>query len=533
MPDRIIPHPRLADFCVLSALMLAIWTPGSAQQSDPRIINLYETSSDAPRMPIFFPPVPPALGAALPPCAYLDQRILAPAELAPVVGEFFYPALSSLFADRKLGTKLSVDLKSFLALRDALGAELIKDASASSDQDGAEIDRRHQGRAAALKRLANDAERLRRACIAAGTTWGGLVLTAPPEPTNLAPAVRLKMEHDAIRAAAFYENELLPMQRELLIEIAIEIDAGSVGASAPTLLRQDQRLVFFHPATARISLPNRLPDPLEEKFVEFVRLKTELKRELRSTVDHVESDRVMFRSRAWRQIAAKQAARLTLLDDQAETLRREFRTLGISVRPATAPLLPVTLGANLAKHLVARRDLDANLGDDLQRTVSPLLAHRPGSAEPSFRSFSSPAPVSSMFGRLTYSDATVWFNLLDLPAQKEPIADPSIVREQVNAVVTAFRKRMASGLEALATERKSLELEVAAVMAPDTNQSASKALDVLLALCDQANAWPSYELYRRSVLEPSLSTDERRLLFGMAIRRLNLHLPGGELQPKR
>ena len=39
--------------------------------------------------------------------------------------------------------------------------------------------------------------------------------------------------------------------------------------------------------------------------------------------------------------------------------------------------------------------------------------------------------------------------------------------------------------------------------------------------------------YRAAVFEPALSREQRRLLFGAALRKLDLPLPDGELQPRR
>ena len=47
----------------------------------------------------------------------------------------------------------------------------------------------------------------------------------------------------------------------------------------------------------------------------------------------------------------------------------------------------------------------------------------------------------------------------------------------------------------------------------------------------QLETWRSYRNYQIAVFEPGLSPEQRRLLFDLALEKLSLPLPAGEIPP--
>ena len=68
---------------------------------------------------------------------------------------------------------------------------------------------------------------------------------------------------------------------------------------------------------------------------------------------------------------------------------------------------------------------------------------------------------------------------------------------------------------------------------PAQAQQVGEALDGVIRYNARQENAEGYRDYRAAVFEPGLSPEQRRLLLGGALRKLELPLLGGELQPTR
>jgi hypothetical protein len=66
-----------------------------------------------------------------------------------------------------------------------------------------------------------------------------------------------------------------------------------------------------------------------------------------------------------------------------------------------------------------------------------------------------------------------------------------------------------------------------------TPKQIDEALDGVIRYNARQENAEGYRDYRAAVFEPGLSPEQRRLLLGGALRKLDLPLLGGELQPMR
>ncbi len=442
-------------------------------------------------LPVSFPPVPPPLGAPLP-RESPNVRLAAPQELEAHIYEPFYASLSTRLLEKNLNEKLRGKLTTSAAARQALTDELHQRLEAAKTADAAarrldleSFSREQTGRAIELE---NQAEQLRGEFLRSGVAsfflgsgdwnenrnWrlGTGALDRPREDT-------LSYEFRVMRAAAYYQEGLSPAQRRLLREIAMELQIAAFKPKDIDDSDDEEPLLWFYPETSRIRLPADLPPGTSAKIAAFEKEKAEVKTELRDALYLADKQSRDQRQRTLSQLAETQRARLESLELLAEDIRIELSAAPQQPGPASLPAFPPELSARIAAYQKGKAELQAAL----QTKLKEVGATRPSS--------------------------------------------------RARLEMDAFNRQHADRFAALGRERDSLRTELARFA--ETTAGRGKSVDTLMKEFVDAkqrqDIWHSYRDYQLATLQPGLSPELRRLLFGTALEKLSLPLPSGEYQP--
>lgn len=468
----------------------------------------------------YFPPVPPPLGAPLPPKTSLVGGAEVPAELAFYVNEPFYPQLGSRLATRDLSKKLSQRLETFRLNRAALLDELrsvleeAKDASPTVRQE--RLDRLSARQTPRIQELETEADQFRTELLHTGLVgkfWGsgdwndhrpwkmGVDDLTGPRDTFLA------FEFQVVRAAIFFQEGLSPAQRRLLRELAMELQVQAFGpknaATTP-----DESLVFFQPETSRIRILNTIPPEIAAKISVLEEEKNTLKKELRDALYQLDSATPSRRAQQLRQLAEKQEATFASVDVLAEDIRRGLALHPELLGPPTTPSFPPDLAARIMAYEKWKLSLQKVLQTKLEET---RVAMGPE-------------------GAVTRRD-------LDAPGHAVVAYDATRVgsEERLNSVreaVTAFNRDYGPKFAALKEEQEHIRTAIAAWANTSAGKEEKRSVDDLLRDFEQSRrrqeVWQNYKDYQNAVLLPGLSPEQRRLLFNGAIEKLALPLPPGE-----
>src|SRR5687768_1459840 len=312
------------------------------------------------RVPVFFPPNPPPLGRpvqrGLPP----GGRFPAPPELAQYVSEFFYPPLGTRLATKGLSDKLRTRLDAYRAAKLGLQNELRAELERLRGADPADrletlnaLARRQNPKIAELEKTA---EQLRRDLVTGENNWSAVRQwhLGDKHRRGFSPLEIAQV----MRAYAFYDHHLLPAQRRLLREIAIELVFAAENTAAATAA---QPFLFFPPEPARVLLPDDLPAEVAQKVAAYQTKKSALKKELYDKVHAADGAAFAFlRGSPLKALAEKQASRLAELDTLAEEIRR-----GLSQAPpprADRSPLPADLDARVATLIASYQSAQAEAG---------------------------------------------------------------------------------------------------------------------------------------------------------------------------
>ncbi len=512
-------HPRLRPIVgALGATLLA--TIGFAQFDSPRPF-LSDSERSVPLalpVPIYFPINPPPLDRAVSrlSASGSTHTFAPPPELALYVTEPFYAPLGTRLIQKSLDEKKRGQIEAYRVARETLLEELHAELARVRDAEPAE---RRQALGALARRqtprlveLEAAAERIRSDFASADNDWSALREWRLGErnlradsPTELA---------SVMRAAAFYQPGLSLAQRQLLREIVIEITTGAEDAAAAAAR---QPFLFFSPALTRVMLPDNLPAEVARKIAVFETKKSALKKELFDVL--LAEDRAVFgfiRTAAVKSLATRQAPALAAIEQLADEIRDGLAAVPAMTPPETRSPLPPTLTqrtmvvveARTALQKTTRAKIDAIAGElpsdypvivvttiDAQG-VKVRFAPRPGSRR-----------------RLVPNDPV----MTGIVARLNEVGEAHRLRyEELNQTVEALRGDVGRVLGAGATR-------------PQIDQ----ALDGVIRFNVQRENEDGYRDYRLAVFEPGLSPEQRRLLLGSALRKLDLPLPEGELQPTR
>ena len=449
---------------------------------------------------LFVPPVPPALGDALP----SGWNAGFSSSLAPVYArETFYGGYVLLSRLNKLSTKEMERIAAYRSARQQLVDEIrakfaeLAGATPAVRQAGlAELAVRQDSR---LRALADEAEAIR-----SDLAWVNSIfrirITLPPGPFRLdqseqsqqltilgAGKARVAVpELPRLFASAYFHAGLSTEQRLLLTEIAYGQAVGTKKDGQAGRVA-DTAGFFFLPATACIRLPTGLPPALEEKIHAFAREKESLKSELRSAVLRDDYFFVSTRTRRLAALAEQQAPRFAALEARAEEIRVELAGRGAYDQPED-PALPADLtqrmGSFNARKVEVRRE----------------LLNRLRQFQTEYRTYA--------FNIERKGDGLAIMQVGDWPA-----ADG----------LAEFNASQARHYTAFAAESEILRRDIQRYL-DSSPQRGTRTVDQLAG--DFAKAYAAREIrdhyrdYSRAVLEPGLSAAQRRLLFQAAVTEL-------------
>jgi hypothetical protein len=263
---------------------------------------------------------------------------------------------------------------------------------------------------------------------------------------------------------------------------------------------------YFSPEMARIRLPVEMPAELESKIHSYQDEKAALKLELREVL--YRQDRAFFeftRVKALRELAERQAPRLARVEQLAEEIRQGLALLPNPARPAMIPLRSEATG-QISRYLAAK--------SAWQRT---MLAKR--------ESLRNDFPEDRIeFIRQRDSIG------IQLVANRRSSDALKSKRDVALADLEAFNAEQTKGYVALARDKEKINGELVALAKSLASHGGGKSVELLLTefayALRQQERWDQYAEYDTAVLQPGLSPEQRRLLFGAAMERMEL--PFGE-----
>ncbi|MEO7411931.1 MAG: hypothetical protein ABIZ81_01120, partial [Opitutaceae bacterium] len=304
----------------------------------------------------------------------------------------------------------------------------------------------------------------------------------------------------------FYQNGLLPEQRGLLREIAMELqsvrrritDDDASGRSNPPL--------FFSPATSRILLPAGIPVELSEKIANYEKEKSLIKQELRDTV--YAQDKTFFtrtRNREIDRLAERQWPRIAATEELAEDIRRDLAVLPEQPGPPPPPPLPAALSARITTFLSSRNELRA----EIVRKVEVLKKQFP-------------------FLRVQATrNATGGVDLKLQVSQRDESNEEQM--KALRATLTAFNQDIALRQGQLRNDEQSIRRDFEATVDLGSGLSAAGVLDTYAEVLQRREDWSLYGDYQTAMLTPGLSAEQRRLLYDSGVEQLELPLPNWDL----
>jgi len=444
---------------------------------------------------VFVPPVPPALGDALPKINFLSSEFAR---------EIFHGGHSVASNLEKLSPKETERVAAYRVARQQLRDEIrakfqeLAGVTPAARQAGlAELAVRQAGR---LRALADEAEALRNDLAWVNTIFR-IYVNLPAGPFRLDPSEqkqRLNVvgygpertessELPRMFVAAYFYAGLSTEQRLLLNEIGYGQAIGTRLDGQVARVADLARFTFL-PATASFSLPASLPPALEEKISAFTQEKESLKSELRSAVLRDDFFFTSTRTRRLTALAEQQAPRFAALEALAEEIRGGLAALGDSSsldQPGLSADLTERMGKFNARKVEARRELLNTLRQfRLNYPGESFDIARQGDGLAIVQTGANPQPVTGL---------------------KEFNADQASLYTALAGVSEVLRRDIQSYLDA-------------------SPQHGKRTVDQLAG--DFAKAYAArenrdrYRDYARAVLEPGLSAAQRRLLYGFALAEL-------------
>jgi hypothetical protein len=513
MARRALPTPWTLAALVILPPALSAQDPMDTRSSFPDLSR--SSNIPAERVPIFFPPTPPPLGRALPRNVPPTGRLVAPPELAVHVNEPFYPPLATRLALRRLSDKQRQQVEKHRSTKVALQGELQAELERTQ---ALEPGAREQALAAfalrqapALAALEASAEQLRRDLLASEYSWGAQRQwrLSDKEKRGFSPLEIAQV----MRAAAYYENGLLPAQRRLLREIALELQSAGDSAESATA---NQPFLFFPPEPARVQLPDAIPAEVAAKLAEYETRKSALKKELYDAVFANDGKSFAFlRGNPLKTLAGRQSTALAELETLAEEIRR-----GLAVMPEAAPIVERTPLPPLLQNrmTVLLREVGTAQRETVER-VEALIAE--GRELPM---------------QVTYRFEADGLKYLVIPSRVS--RGPSALTPEVQARILALREKIAAvandygrRLTEFLAERDAIRDESAKILGLTQPERIDAAISTAVRVALARETEGVYREYRVALFEPGLSPEQRRLLFDRVVEHLELPLPRGEMQP--
>jgi hypothetical protein len=472
----------------------------------------FSTTVTVRQQRIFLPPTPPALGETV--RSVETAPTLTQVTLPPVLRSYFYETfyapLSALMFSEELSRKRRDLIDQYLANRTqaiaALQQKLAAVANSDPDTRTRELRSFAATQADSLVRLEASAEEIRSNLVNGtwlqfGVNWDDLRSWRLGDDTRWESALD---EMKVVIGASFFQDGLSPAQRLLLRELAMELADGLRPPDADIALTAPGPYLYFSPFTARIRLPANLPPELIAKIDDYRARKSTLKRELRDTL--YKHDRVFFEStriNALKALAEKQAPDLALIEQLAEEIRVGLQPFPNPAEPPASPL-PPALTQRVSAYLVVKSTWQKAMMDKLAEV------------------------------RTKFPDDRVEFSRLDgrpsvnlVPRRQAKGAEAS-ARTAAQAELALFNAEQGRIYDRMTRDKETLRVEILSAASAVAGRAGSKTIDRLLlefdyALGQQEN-WLRYTDYEIAVLQPGLSPEQRRLLFGSALEKLGLPL---------
>lgn len=464
------------------------------------------------RKRIFLPPTPPALGESLPSLKANPSlsEITLPPTLRNYLYETFYAPLSALMYSEDLSRKRRDTLDAYLASRlqalSALRTKLESLAGADADTRQRELAAFAPTQSAALTALETTADSIRDNLVngtwlQSGVDWNDL------RDWRLGDDTRWETQLDEMKVvigAAFFEDGLIPAQRLLLREMAMEMADSLRAPDAEISLSAPGPYLYFSPFTARIRLPANLPAEVEAKIDAYRAKKSALKQELRDAL--YRSDRAFWtatRANTLKTLAAKQAPEFAALEQLAEEIRIGLSPFPNPARPPALPL-PAALTKRLAAYIAQKADWQKQMVEKLSALRTQFPDDR--------------VEFSRFDGRPS----------IQIVGNRRAKNDTSAKRAAATAELATFNATQQRTYDALTKEKAQLTAEIFQIASGLAGRQVVKSIDQLVAEFNHAlglqENWLRYEEYETAVLQPGLSPEQRRLLFGTALEKLDLPL---------
>ncbi len=467
------------------------------------------------RVPIFYPPNPPALDRPVAHLVTPPGRLAAPLELAQFVNESFYPALGTRLFTNTLYLSVRQDLEVYRTSKVVLQTEIRTTADRHREAEPAV---RRQALEALAKvqtpkiaELEKMAEELRRDLVTTNFSWSAMREwhLVDEEKRGFSPG-EIAM---VMRGYAFYHRALSNSQRRLMREIVIELQSAVDAESGPPAVNASAP-IFFSPEPARITLPDNLPPALATKVAAYQTKKSQLKKELYDRVHAYDGSALGPFRASLKSLAEQQAAGFATLESLAEEIRRGLADLPPEEKPEEFSPLPPILAYRVANVMrdraLAVRDATAKADAILARRYDNDVRIR---------------------GAYRFDDNGM--RVIVLPARDPATAPPAgeaeilaKVHAELTRVADAYGRRLAE----LVNEQETIRSEGAELLKDPKKERVDQALIVASRIAIRKENDDAYRDYRIATLEPGLSPEQRRLLFDRAVEKLDLPLPRGEIQ---
>jgi hypothetical protein len=474
---------------------------------------------------VFFPPGTPIYGAAIDerPSSGArivnGRRLLAPDGMSDFAGEHFYPQLSTRLVLGELSRTLEARLHTYRSQRLQQVTALLNQFITMHDQTDeaweAQLREFARTQSPQLAALELEASRLGELLVADGLRnridWNSSRRWKLGTIKGGAGGAEAEAEFQLVRAAAHYQKGLLPQQRGLLREVAMELQWTARKARGLPALRTESDAMFFSPETTRFRLPPDLPAELKEKIGVYNGRKAAVKRELRELVVAQDGASASDRAKAFEALADAQWPELSALELLADEIRRGLAPRLRVVAPPAPPWIPKGLMEEIRTY---NEDRDTYFGEMRQRmeSAAALIAKPPLVASPDQR----------------------------VQQQREYVVAQNEARRQA---AFTFQSEHIDRFRALEQRHKLIREMLAVVAAKQVDRKTGRPLDAdtLLrqygASMEDFNTFGResaiYTNYRIAMLQPGLSPEQRRLLLSYAIVGLAQPLPHGELLPQR
>lgn len=505
---------RFVPTCLAAVLLAAsgarvVAQDGSITRSPSTTSNREE--SRIPRLPLFFPPHPPPLGRAIPATGYAQGAFAAPGELALYINEIFYPALATRLLLRSVPASVRRHLEQYRTAKTALQAELraelerLRDAEPTARvQALAALSRQQTPRIAALEQ---QAEKLRRDLITADTHWSAArEWQLGDKPSRGYSPIEIAQ---VMRGYAFYQNGLLPAQRRLLREIALELQLAADNREAAAAA---QPYLFFPPEPARVLLPDDAPAEVASRMTSYQSKKSVLKKELYDAVHSYDGERLKFLSGTIRNLAEKQAPALAELETLAEEIRTGLAAIPEPARVSERSSLPVALQERISRLVAELTQAQKDASEKLQRIRADTS--------------NLPIVVNHRFDGDGMKYVVVPSSARRMPTPDE-LARIQAVRNEYAAVADEYGRRF----ERIVAEKDAIAADAQQVLGTSRPDAVNQAIATAVRVSVARENEDAYREYRLAVFQPGMSPEQRRLLFDAVVENLGLPLPPGELQP--